>query len=152
MTLILAPTALWDPNQEQRGPNSRGTEQLCEITKGQSPPGLFPSGHPTQTKAHPQQKSLCGCFPEGRVPACCPQLSYQELFGEKPSKHCVIRYDRGQRTCVGSCQDSKRKPTILGTEEDFHAAKGRQRTKSSPYQTAVSLSCCFNGSQTAKSR
>lgn len=30
--------------------------------------------------------------------------------------------------------------------------KGRRRRESRPFQTTVSLSCCFNGSQTAKSR
>lgn len=29
---------------------------------------------------------------------------------------------------------------------------GRRRTENCPFQTVVSLSCCFNDSQTAKSR
>lgn len=52
VTLIPALAALWDPNQDQQGPNSRGTWQLGEITQGQSPAGLLPPSCPTKTKAH----------------------------------------------------------------------------------------------------
>lgn len=65
-TLILAATALWKPNLDQLGPNSRGTEQLCEITDSQSPPGLFPSGHPTQRKLTCSRRTCMATLQKGK--------------------------------------------------------------------------------------